>query len=105
QEVALKVMSLSEFDSDFRPVERFEREGALLERLHHPSLPRFFGYGVTPGGLGWLALELVRGQPLSLYKGRPPLERIPIFIQVAEGLQAVARRGSSIATSRPTTSS
>jgi serine/threonine-protein kinase len=93
QEVALKVMSLSEFDSDFRPVERFEREGALLERLHHPSLPRFFGYGVTPGGLGWLALELVRGQPLSLYKGRPPLELIPIFIQVAEGLQAVGEEG------------
>lgn len=31
------------------PRERFRREAAVLERVTHPSLPRFFGYGVTTG--------------------------------------------------------
>ena len=92
-EVALKVMSLADIDPEFRPAERFQREGELLERLNHPSLPRLYGYGVTDRELGWLAQELVRGRPLSEYVGHPVVELLPIFIQIAEGLQAVAQEG------------
>ncbi|MBL8112075.1 MAG: protein kinase [Acidobacteria bacterium] len=92
-EVALKVMSLADMDPDFHPVERFKREAVLLERLNHPSLPRFFGFGVTEGGLGWIALELVKGQPLGAFKDRTVVDLLPIFIQTAEGLQAVAQEG------------
>jgi serine/threonine-protein kinase len=92
-EVALKVMSLADLDPEYQPFERFEREAALLGRLSHPALPRFYSYGITPEGLGWIALELVAGSPLSQYKERSVIELIPLFIQVAEGLQAVAQEG------------
>lgn len=93
QEVALKVTSLGDLDPEFRPVERFQREGQLLTRLNHPTLPRLFGYGVTDGNLGWLALELVQGEPLSSFAGRPVAELLPIFVKVAECLEAITQEG------------
>ena len=91
-EVALKVTSLADLDPEFRPQERFEREAELLARLSHPSLPRFHDWGVTLEGFGWIALELVRGVPLSHFALRPAWELIPILIPVAEALATVARR-------------
>ena len=92
-EVALKVTSLADLDPEFRPQERFEREAELLARLSHPALPRLHDWGVTLEGYGWLALELVRGVPLSHFALRPAWELIPILIPVAEALAAVARAG------------
>jgi len=92
-EVALKVTSLAELDPEFRPVERFLREGSILERLNHPTLPRLHGYGVTTEAFGWMALELVKGRPLAQYRGVPIIELLPIFTQVAEALQVVAQEG------------
>ncbi|MBK9087737.1 MAG: serine/threonine protein kinase [Holophagales bacterium] len=92
-EVALKVTSLADLDPEFRPQERFEREAELLARLSHPALPRFHDWGVTLEGFGWIALELVRGVPLSHFALRPAWELIPILIPVAEALAAVARAG------------
>ncbi len=92
-EVALKVTSLADLDPEFRPQERFEREAELLARLSHPALPRFHDWGVTLEGFGWIALELVRGVPLSHFALRPAWELIPILIPVAEALATVARAG------------
>ncbi|MBP7677740.1 MAG: serine/threonine protein kinase [Thermoanaerobaculia bacterium] len=92
-EVALKITSLADLDPEFRPQERFEREAELLGRLSHPALPRFHDWGVTLDGYGWLAMELVRGSPLSQFTLRPAWELIPILIPVAEALAAVARGG------------
>lgn len=92
-EVALKITSLGDLDPEFRPQERFEREAELLARLSHPALPRFHDWGVTLDGYGWLAIELVRGVPLSQFALRPAWELIPILIPVAEALAAVARAG------------
>jgi serine/threonine protein kinase len=92
-EVALKITSLAELDPEFRPQERFEREAELLARLSHPALPRFHDWGVTLEGFGWIALELVKGVPLSHFALRPAWELIPILIPVAEALAAVARAG------------
>ena len=92
-EVALKVTSLADLDPEFRPQESFEREAELLARLSHPALPRFHDWGVTLEGFGWLALELVRGVPLSHFALRPAWELIPILIPVAEALATVARAG------------
>lgn len=92
-EVALKVTSLADLDPEFRPQERFEREAELLTRLSHPALPRFYDWGVTLEGFGWLALELVQGVPLSHFALRPAWELIPILIPVAEALATVARAG------------
>jgi hypothetical protein len=92
-EVALKVTSLADLDPDFRPQERFEREAELLARLSHAALPKLHDWGVTLEGYGWLAIELVRGVPLSHFALRPASELIPILIPVAEALAAVARAG------------
>lgn len=92
-EVALKITSLADLDPEFRPQERFEREAELLGRLSHAALPRFHDWGVTLDGYGWLAMELVRGVPLSQFALRPAWELIPILIPVAEALAAVARGG------------
>lgn len=92
-EVALKVTSLADLDPDYHAAERFRREGELLARLEHPALPRVLGAGVTDRELGWIALELVRGRPLGTWAMRPAAELIPVFIQIAEGLQAVAQEG------------
>lgn len=92
-EVALKITSLADLDPEFRPQERFEREAELLARVSHPALPRFHDWGVTLDGYGWLAIELVRGVPLSQFALRPAWELIPILIPVAEALAAVARAG------------
>jgi serine/threonine-protein kinase len=92
-EVALKITSLADLDPEFRPQERFEREAELLGRLSHPALPKFHDWGVTLDGYGWLAMELVRGAPLSQFALRPAWELIPILIPIAESLAAVARGG------------
>jgi serine/threonine-protein kinase len=92
-EVALKVTSLADLDPAFRPRERFEREAELLARLAHPALPKLHGWGITDEGYAWLALELVRGVPLSDFALRPAWELIPILIPVAEALATVARAG------------
>lgn len=92
-EVALKVTSLADLDPEFRPQERFEREADLLARLSHAALPKLHDWGVTLEGYGWLALELVRGVPLSHFSLRPAWELVPILIPVAEALAAVARAG------------
>ena len=93
QEVALKLMSLQDVDPEFRPRERFQREGQLLSRLSHPSLPHLHGFGVTESGFGWIAQELVHGRPLSELSGRPVSELLPVFIQIAEALEEVAAEG------------
>ena len=92
-EVALKLTGLADLDPEFRPKERFEREAELLARLSHASLPRLHGWGITPDGYGWLALELVKGVPLHDFALRPAWELIPILIPVAEALATVARAG------------
>lgn len=93
QEVALKVTSLGDLDPEFRPVERFRREAELLSRLNHPALPRLHGFGVTDEQLGWLALELVRGEPLSSFARRPVAELLPLFTRLSECLLAIAQEG------------
>ncbi|MCC6129357.1 MAG: serine/threonine protein kinase [Acidobacteria bacterium] len=91
--LALKILGLQDLDEEFHPTERFRREAALLERVSHSALPRFFGYGVTDDGFGWIALEYVEGRPLSAFCRRPVAALLPLFIQVAEGLQAIAAEG------------
>ncbi len=92
-EVALKIMSIGDLDPEFHPEERFRREAELLSRLSHPVLPQLYDFGVTADGFAWLALELVRGDPLSSFADRTALELLPLFTALAEGLLAVAQEG------------
>lgn len=72
---------------------RFIREARLLARLDHPAIARLIDVGVREGE-GWIALELVRGQPIDDYCAAHSLgqrERIQLLATVA-GAVATAHR-------------
>jgi hypothetical protein len=69
---------------------RFEREGEMLSRIHHPGVPRLIGQGLwahPAGPFPFLVMEWVEGQPLYDW-GR---ERRPTSRQVLQALAQVAR--------------
>jgi serine/threonine protein kinase/tetratricopeptide (TPR) repeat protein len=75
---------------------RFEREGAVLERLEHPNLVSFHDRGRFSAGL-WLAMDYVQGESLEdrLTRGGPlpsPLAG-ELLTQVAAGLSHAHRAG------------
>ncbi len=70
--------------------QRFRRERDILASLAHPHIARLYDAGLTADGQPWLALELVRGLPITQWarQQRLPLAaRLALFDQV---LAAVA---------------
>src|SRR5687767_8955988 len=47
--------------------ERFLREAQLASRLDHPYAAHIYSFGSEPDGTSWIAMEMVRGTPLSEY--------------------------------------
>jgi eukaryotic-like serine/threonine-protein kinase len=85
REVAVKVLPAA-LANDAQYMARFEREAQTLAALNHPNIATV--YGIEQGAL---VMELVEGANLS---GPLPLdEAIPIFRQIAEGLEAAHERG------------
>ena len=70
-EVALKFLQ-----RDFlrgTPRRTFQRELRVLARLNHSNIARLLDWGTIPGGLFYLALEYVDGQPITRYgAGKSP---------------------------------
>ncbi len=62
--VALKVLHSAEAESADRQRE-FLREAGLLEQIRHPSIVRILDFGVFEDGRFYLAMEYLKGQPLS----------------------------------------
>ena len=99
REVAIKILP-EEFARDKERVERFEREARLLAQLNHTSIATLYGLE-SSAGQQFLVMELVEGETLAerIAKGAVPLdEAIPLFIQIAEGLEAAHGKGSSTGT-------
>ena len=46
-------------------VERFTREARLASQFDHPYAAHIYAFGAEPDGLLWIAMELVRGEPLD----------------------------------------
>ena len=89
RDVAIKVLP-EEFSLDKKRLERFEREARLLAQLNHPNIATLHGLEEDVGRL-FLVMELVEGETLAerIRKGPIPVdEAIPLFIQIAEGLEA-----------------
>ena len=87
--VAIKVLP-DELTRDRDRVERFEREARLLSQLNHPNVATLYGFEEA-GGQPFLVMELVEGETLAdrLRRGPIPLEEaIPLFVRIAEGLEA-----------------
>jgi serine/threonine protein kinase len=96
---AVKMLA-PELAGDRRTGDMVRREAAVTDRIRHPSVPRVYGAGdaVLPNGtvVPYLALELLRGQPLSGHLATGPLpvpQALRIAATVADVLAVAHRRG------------
>ena len=94
REVAIKVLP-EEFAQDKDRVARFEREARLLASLNHPHIATLHGFEESDGQQ-FLVMELVEGETLAerIAAGPIPIhETLPLFKQIAEGLEAAHEKG------------
>src|SRR5262245_50193021 len=87
REVAIKVLPPA-LSSDPERLRRFEREARAASSLNHPNIVTIYDIG-SEGGVSYIAMELVRGEPLraELYGGALAVRRLlQIGTQIAEGL-------------------
>ena len=94
RDVAIKVLP-EQFTQDPQRLARFEREAKLLASLNHPNIAAIYGLEEADG-VRFLALELVEGETLAerIKRGAIPVDgALPLFIQIAEGLEAAHEKG------------
>jgi len=88
QQVALKIVKRALLDASGR--ERFLREREIVASFQHPSIARMLDVGQTADGSPYLAMELIRGQPITSYCDANRLsarERVAMFLRVCEAVQ------------------
>jgi serine/threonine protein kinase len=94
RDVAIKVLPEA-FSKERERLERLEREARLLASLNHPNIATLYGFEQAEG-IGFLVMERVPGETLAdkLTSGLMPVdEALPIFLQIARGLEAAHERG------------
>ena len=94
RDVAIKVLPPAFVDDEER-LARFEREAKALAALNHPNIATVHGFE-QDGELHFLVMELAEGEDLAERIARGPVqvgEAIPLFLQIAEGLEAAHDRG------------
>ncbi len=94
REVAVKVLPAT-FSENKERLARFEREARLLASLNHPNIAAIFEFEESDG-VHFLALEYVPGETLAerIKRGAIPIdETLPLFKQIAEGLEAAHEKG------------
>lgn len=94
REVAIKVLP-EEFSKDTERLERFEREARLLAQVNHANIATLHGHEQFDGN-EFLIMELVEGETLAEHIERGPIpfdEALPLFVAIAEGLEAAHDKG------------
>ncbi len=94
RDVAIKVLP-EDIQHDAERLSRFEREARLLASLNHPHVATLYGFDEA-SGTRFLVMELVEGETLADRIARHPLpleEALPLFRQIAEGLEAAHEKG------------
>lgn len=94
RDVALKILPTGSLN-DESARRQFHREALVLAKLNHPHIETVFEFS-TQDGVDFLAMELIRGVPLSekLKAGpMPESEVVALALQLAEGLQAAGEEG------------
>ena len=94
REIAIKVLP-EEFSQDKDRLARFEREARLLASVNHPNIATLHGFEDV-NGTRVLVMELVEGETLAerIAAGPIPIdEALPLFKQIAEGLEAAHDKG------------
>ncbi len=69
---------------------RFQLERLLLQQLEHPHIARYVDSGTAANGQVFIAMELVRGLPITEYCDRRRLsltQRVRLFIDVCSALE------------------
>jgi CheY-like chemotaxis protein len=98
QAVAVKVLQVSAQGSP-EALARFRREGVTAVRVKHPNAVAVFDFGVTPGGVAYLVMELLSGYPLEdELKGGPllPAARCARVLSPVCAALAVAHRAGVV---------
>jgi CheY-like chemotaxis protein len=94
--VAIKVLQASASDNP-EALARFRREGITACRVRHPNAVQVMDFGVTPGGVAYLVMEMLSGYSLEkeMEDGRRiPLARtVKLMVPVCEALAAAHRSG------------
>jgi len=86
--VALKLPTLFRLRKDLAA--RFEHERDILALLEHPNIARLYDAGVSAGGLPYLAMEYVRGEPVTTWCDARRVglrERLSLFLQILDAMQ------------------
>jgi serine/threonine protein kinase/tetratricopeptide (TPR) repeat protein len=95
REAVVKVL-LAEAASE-QLLQRFLQEARLASRLDHPYAAHVYEFGAEPDGVLWIAMELVRGTPLStVLVERGPLpagELSPLLMRICEVVHTAHEQG------------
>ena len=94
RDVAIKVLP-DEFSRDRERLDRFRREARMLAQLNHTNVATLHGLE-TADGQEFLVMELVGGETLAERIAAGPIpfdDAIPLFIQMARGLEATHEKG------------
>ena len=89
RDVAIKILP-EEFSQDQERLARFEREARILAQLDHANIATLHGLEEHEGRQ-FLVMQLVEGETLAERIARGPIpvdEAIPLFVQIADGLEA-----------------
>jgi tRNA A-37 threonylcarbamoyl transferase component Bud32 len=95
RQVVVKILR-SRFHEDETTRLRFLQEARLASTLDHPYAAHVYAFGVEPDGVSWIAMELVRGTPLSevLRAGAMPLRVfVPFFERLCEVVHTAHEHG------------
>ena len=97
REVVLKVLHLGRDEDEDERVRRFLREAKLASQLDHPYAAHVYAFGAEPDGMLWIAMEMVRGTPLSeLIEVQGPLSLnrfVPLFEKICEVVHTAHQQG------------
>jgi serine/threonine-protein kinase len=94
RQVAIKVLPKA-FSENEERLARFGREARLLASLNHPNIAAIHQLEESDG-VHFLALEYIPGETLAERIRRGPIpvdEALPLFKQIAEGLEAAHENG------------
>ena len=94
RDVAIKMLP-EDVAVDPERLARFEREARMLAALNHPNIATVYGFEQADA-THFLTMEVVEGATLAdrIERGPIPLEQaLPLFIQIAEGLEAAHAKG------------
>jgi serine/threonine protein kinase len=94
RKVALKLLA-PEHASAKDAIDRFRREARAVAAISHPNLVQLYDFGKARDGRVYLAMELLRGEPLerTLRSAMPWKTAVRLAIQAAQALEAAHGAG------------